>query len=482
VNRKFLALAVAVLTGLIFFSACTKLDTTDIGNDLIPAVDNVNTFEAVLDVTTDNFFYDDTTRISASSLHAIGLIKDDPEFGRTNGEAYFSLVPSVFNTHPFVNRDSIIAVDSIVLSLPFTTIYGDSNSMEQFEVVEIDPASGFTDSVYQIKNPPFTTIPTVLGSKQVILNTLNDSLMYVNYSGLTATVYDTVRTANVLRIRLDPSWANKFLAYDTSVEYKNDSSFRSNFRGLAVRVNEGASPAANALAYFSLQGTTAASLTFYSRIKKDGQVDTIAPAFSFTGRRWANLVTRDPQHNYLTTLNNGSPIDNTVYIQSSPGSVATVKIAALDTLSNRVIHRAELICEELPSTLNNIYVAPPILFIDQVNEAGDSTFTIRNDFVPTGQGTGYDVNTLEGIHKDSKYKFNISRYVQSIVTKKLRSRTLRIYAPYATWPFLEDANGHSSTLPFFLFINSPIGAYRVVLGGGNHPTNKMRLRIIYSKI
>jgi hypothetical protein len=481
VNRKSLALTEAVLTGIFFYSACTKLDTTDIGNDLIPAVDNVNTFDTVFNVVTDNFLYPDSTRISASSLHAIGVVGDDPEFGKTEAAAYFSLVPGFFGSHPFVNPDSVV-VDSVVLSLPYSQLWGDSNAIEQFEVYEIDNASGFTDSIYQIKTPPFTLVSGALGSETVDFKTLNDSVVYTNYTATASTLKDTVRTANLLRIHLDPLWATKFLAFDTAHEYKNDSSFRASFKGLAVKINQAGSPAANALAYFALTGTPAATLTFYSRLTNGGKVDTIAPAFSFNGRLSANLVTREPGGNYLTYLNNANPNDDLVYLQSSPGSVATIKIPGLENFSNRVIHRAELILEKIPTPQDNFYTPPPLLFIDAINEAGDSTFTLRNDFILTGQGTGYDVASLEGIFKNDRYTFNISRYVQSIVTKKLPSRTLRVYAPYATWPYQENGNGQTTTLPYFLFINSPIGAYRVVLGGGSHPTNNMRLRIIYSKI
>jgi hypothetical protein len=482
VNRKYLVLAVAVLTGLFFYSACTKLDTTDIGSDLIPEVDNVNTFDTVFNVITDNLLYPDSTRIGGTSLHAIGNIANDAEFGETNAAAYFQVVPSSFGSHPFVNRDSIKGIDSVVLQIPFSTIYGDSNAIEQFEVFEIDQSANFKDSVYPIEGNPFPLAGGALGTKQVDFKTLNDSVFYTNYASTSSTVLDSVKTSHKLRIKLSPAWAAKFLAYDTAVEYKTDSAFRANFKGLAVMVNKGASPGARALAYFSLTGTPAATLTFYSRITKDGQIDTIAPVFSFTSRRSANLVKRFPGNNYAAALSNGNPSDQLAYIQSSPGSVITVKIPGLESLSNRVIHRAELILERIPSADDNIYPPAPLLFIDDINNAGDSTFTIRNDFVPTGQGTGYDLATLEGIFKSEKYLFNISRYVQSIVTKKLPSRTLRVYAPYATWPYLESGTGTTSTLPFFLFVNSPIGAYRVVVGGGTHPTNKMRLRIIYSKI
>jgi hypothetical protein len=253
------------------------------------------------------------------------------------------------------------------------------------------------------------------------------------------------------------------------------------FPGLALKINEGASPLKTALAYFDLSSANT-QLLFYYRVQHGGKLDTLTSDFTFSGRE-ANLLTRTPANNYLTYLNNGTGNnDDKVFIQSSPGSYATIKIPGLQNLSNRVIHRAELVVEKIPSAQDNIYTGPPELFIDGVNATGDSTFTIRNDFVYTGSGVGYDQSLLEGNFRHDKYTFNLSRYVQSIVTKKLPSRTLRIYAPYMTYPYFESSIGTIGFLPDVLFINAPIGANRVVLGGGSHPTQKMRLHIIYSKI
>ena len=114
-NRKFLVLTVAVLTGLYFYSACTKVDTTDIGNDLIPTVDNVTTFDTVLDVITNLEINPDSTRIGRTELHAIGVIGNDPEFGSTQAAAYFSITPLSYGTDPFpVVKDSVTAIDSVV--------------------------------------------------------------------------------------------------------------------------------------------------------------------------------------------------------------------------------------------------------------------------------------------------------------------------------------------------------------------------------
>lgn len=475
-NRKFALSVIALLAGLMIYTSCTKIDTTDLGNELIPAVDNVHTFETILAVETDNFRFPDTTRITASSLHALGIIADDPEFGRTDASVWAAFNPGTYGAHPFAVQDSVV-IDSIVLSLATGGIYGDSNAIERFEVFEIDPAPGnFQDSIYRISENEFALTGGLLGSRDIDFKLLNDSLMYVERT-------DTVRTVNELRINLDTAWGRRFVNYDTANQYKTDSAFKTYFKGLAIKASN-ASAARTGLAYIDLGSTTNTKLTFYTRVLNNGTIDTTTTVFNYTGGTQANLVHRTEAHGYLTYLDNGAANDDKVYLQTAPGSYATVKIPGIDTFRNvnRVIHRAELIIEQLPSALDNIYTPPSLLFIDAINAAGDSTFTIRNDFIYSGQGNGYDVANLGGILNNKKYVFNLTRYLQSVVTKKLPHYTLRIYSPFFADPWLQLPDGSSMALPNFVFVNSPIANGRLVAGGGNSATQKMRVRIIYSKI
>lgn len=473
-NRKIYVSFVALLAGFIIFYSCTKIDTTDLGNDLIPAVDNVTTFDTVFDVISDNRELNDSLVTYGRPPVAIGVIADDPEFGKTESSLYFSMSPGTFGSYPFLNKDSIKSIDSVVLQLDYSSLYGDSLSNEKFEVFQIDPASPFTDSNYKVNETPFAILPALLGSKSVDFQKLNDSLTYVNG-------HDTVKTINQLRISLDTTFGRMFINYDTAVQYKTDSAFRTFFKGLAIKINEGASTAKNGVAYFDITSANT-QLIFYLRAQTGGKIDTITRTFSYSNYQ-ANLIRRTPAHGYQTYLNNGiGNNDDLIYLQSSPGSYAEIKIPGLENLSNRVIHRAELIMEQVPSALDNIYTPPGLLFIDGINNTGDSTFTLRGDFQYTGTGVGYDVGTIRGDFVTNKYVFNLSRYVQSIVTRKLPSRTLRVYAPYRTDPYFEAPTGGTSILPTILFINSPIASGRAVLGGGSNTTKKMRLRIIYSKI
>ena len=78
--------------GLIgFFSACTRISSTDIGGGLIPDIDGVTTKDTLLDVITDSFGETDTARIYKQDLHVLGAITNDPLFGRTTAALNFEL-------------------------------------------------------------------------------------------------------------------------------------------------------------------------------------------------------------------------------------------------------------------------------------------------------------------------------------------------------------------------------------------------------
>ena len=482
-KKNILAPVLAALSIFLLCFSCTKIDTTDLGSDLIPAVDNVNTFETVLDIITNNVLANDSTEIPYNLDHAIGIIENDLDFGKTDASLYFDVAPPSFRSYPFVKKDSIVAVDSIVLSLAYKTLYGDSNSVQRFEVFEIDQHADFkysNVSDYKITHPDFQILPTALGGLTIDFKTLNDSVKYINAN-------DTIRTVNELRIPLNTSLATRFINADTSNAYLNDSVFKTYLKGLAVKINSAGSPSKNALAYFDLTSDRT-KLTFYVRIKEGGKETRIAPFFRYFSSNGtttssigaqANLIRRTPGNGYLSNVTNSNPNDDKIYIQSAPGSYATLNIPGIDTLSNRVIHRAEIIVEKL-APVSETFGTPDQLFIDLVKPTGDSSFTIPNDFVRTA-ATTYDVNLLGGRLKDNRYVFNISRHLQNIVTNKRPNYTFRIYAPFIAQPYFLSAAGAASLLPPFL-INTLVGKGRVIVGGGSHPSSRMRLRIIYSKI
>src|SRR5258705_850795 len=135
---------------LIFFISCKKInEVTDLGGDLIPPVDNINTFDTTLTVEAYNDLFtlggsvadtlkEDSIRSHYSNEQFLGLINADPLFGKTDAQMYFELKPAVF-PHSFPNKPTLdsLFLDSVVLVLDYVETYGDSNAVQTVTVSEI---------------------------------------------------------------------------------------------------------------------------------------------------------------------------------------------------------------------------------------------------------------------------------------------------------------------------------------------------------
>ncbi|RYF87362.1 MAG: DUF4270 family protein [Chitinophagaceae bacterium] len=464
---------------LIFlFTSCTKInEATELGDDLIPAVDNVNTFDTTLTIQAAYLPFNDTTRAGFTDNLAVGRL-NDPEFGTTNADLYFDLSAPTYGSYPFGgNKDSIQGIDSVVLSLSYQGGYGDTtNSQISVQVSEIATSSLFShDSAYFFNHPGFSTNPAVLGSRTFIPKNLRDSVAVIRKG-------DTSKTANVLRIPLNNSIASKLTSFDTSNGFKNDSAFHSLFRGLAVKTSSVSGQ--GALAYFGLYDAKT-QLTVYYR-KKNGTVDSAASvSFIHTTSSsikpgQANSIVRSPAGSYVAGLNNSTV--SQFYVQTSPsGSYIGMKVPDLSTFPNKVIHRAELIAYKVPSAMDNIFTPPARLILDRANgtAATDTAFTFEND-IQIGFDGSLSLGAFGGnLRSDDSYRFNITRYVQAIVTRKERNDSLRIYAPLRTNLFAKNL-GLKISIPNLVNIASG----RVVVASPNYPNPAMRLRlrVIYSNL
>ncbi|MEO6314129.1 MAG: DUF4270 family protein [Chitinophagaceae bacterium] len=470
---------VIVLASLIFIQySCAKIDTTVLGSDLIPVVDNVNTFDTTLDVITNNDYMPDTTAITYNEDNAAGMI-NDPSFGITKADIYTEIVsPSYGTAHPFGGKDSVKAIDSVVLTLSYRAVYGDTMTPLNLTVSEIDPNANFKDSLagYRINSPDFPLSGPQLANANVDITRLNDSVS-VYWPG------DTVKLVNVMRLKLSNSIGTRLASFDTTAgsAYNNDSTFKTKFKGLAIK----SGISGQALAYFNLLDPTS-TLTVYYKGSRGGKTDSAQrAAFTFAPYMHANLVKRTPAGAYAANISNTDINDANIYIQSAPGSYASISIPGLKGLNNRVIHRAELIAErDVTLTLQNeTFVPPPLLFLDAVDSAnGNRALTIPNYDFRTEDNT-YNILEFGGVLRtDDTYRFSLTRYVQGIVTRGEHAYTLRLYAPYFIAPYYKDAT--YGLIKYPISVSSKIAYGRVAVKGGGYADakKKMRCRIIYSKI
>ncbi len=488
-NRHIaITLGIIVTSIALLFSACKKInDATQLGGDLIPPIDNINTFDTIMNVEAYNDTFTlatDSLRLASSEEHFLGLINADPIFGKTDARLFLELKPQFFARYPFARQDSV-RMDSVVLVLNYLETYGDSSIAQTVNVYELDTANDFrANASYLIRAndfiyPPVLS-PVVLGSKTFLPSELKDSVKAFQ---------DT--TLGQLRISLDTNFARRMFTYDTTNAYKSDSLFGTFLRGFAIQsMNTG-----NAVIGIQLQSVNTKLAFYYTQPKKSGSFDsTTVTYFPFTvGSASANYVKRDYAGTPVEAAAGGPLPDPIIYLQNSPGTFATIKIPGLSSLSNRVIHRAELVVEQIYDQSDTMFRVPEYLYVDAYDSSASFFRTIPYDLTLDGQGfINYQVfgaipeHSVDGSGNPINiWRLNISRYVQHIVTKTQTSYDLRLSTPLA----LADRFGTpptSADIPRTIFVNSSIVKGRIRLLGnlGSTDTNphRLRLHIIYSKL
>ncbi len=498
-HKRILPIAFTAIILLAFFSwNCTKLDVTDIGSDLLPAVDNVNTFDTSLIVNSTQGLFNDTVYINALDDFGLGAVNNDPLFGTTRANIFMQLKPPFYpyyfgNTNDTLNGFGA-GIDSVVLCLNYKGFWGDSTLPIHLEVREINDAN-FRDSVY--KENPSTYQPfysgAILGAKDVDVRNLGDYVKFTNGR-------DSVR--NQIRIKLSNSFAMQLFNRDSiqgnssNNAFFNDSIYRRFYNGIAVLASGGG----NGLMYVNISDT-ASKLEVHYRRRNNGVVDSVYSSFRLnTSASAANAPESNTVNNVIRNRAGFpvlSPTSGEHYLQAAPGSYVNVDIPGLTTFGNKIIHRAELIIEQIPTdpVLDDKLSAPNFLYLD-LKDTGttkwkpiyldlntnqfydpDQKLTIQYIANPIDYAYfgGFRRNKYDAFGNAIKhYNFNVSRYVQQIVTRNINNYQMRVYAPFNI--------NYPQYSPTLIPYGNNIAFGRVRIGSGSNPNYRLRLRIIYSNL
>lgn len=516
-HKNIAAIFVFVLASSItFFFSCKKInEATTIGGDLIPVVDNVNTFDTTLDVLAYNDVFtniNDSSTSSYTDVQYLGQITNDPLFGKTDARMFLQLKPVAFK-HAFINRPDSLELDSIVLVLSYVNTYGDTVQPQNVRVYEIAQNSSFKkaaiDSVlvdgvwqkysydtaykYRQNSIAYQNPGMPLGQKSFVPYRLNDSVKVFK---------DT--TAKQLRIKLDNAFGRRLLDYDSSTvngrldAYSSDSAFNSLFKGFALEATGG-----NSVVGFSLTGANTKLAIYYKdkgRNRPQADWDTTVTYFTFsTGlSASANYIQRDYNSTpWYATAGDNVP-DNDIFIQNTPGTFAKVSVPGLAGLNNRVVHLAQLIVEQnYGGITDSLFYAPPSMMLDAWDPSISKFRTIPYALLAGSTGAfdyttfgSFPGNSLNDAGQNIKtWKFNLTRYVQHVVTGRLPVYDFRLYSPtfvrlqYGIPSVQSDVTANIQTISPVI---STIGRVKVYGGGNgalpNANPRRMRIRIVYSKI
>lgn len=471
----------------ILISSCTKLERTTLGGDLLPGADRLTTDTIILPVVTTNYLEIDSSYIAKADQHLLGFV-NDPMFGTTTASMYLQLLPTLYPFAYAVAKDSLF-LDSCVLSFAFTGAYGDTNAVSKVSVYKISDPTFKANKVYRLTEAPNFSTGDLLGTSSFTVRDLRTPYR---------AAFKADSVINQLRIRLSDAFGRLLLDQNNVTgAFQNDTTFKNFLNGFAIIADSVTS--GNVINYFQLTGETTRLNLYYRQTNREGKIDTTVARFTFVNDTIRSANANKIHRNYAGStaqpvLTSGSP-SSLVYLQTAPGSAVRVSVPGLDTLTTRpyIIHRAELVAQQVyqgPLSIENMFVPPflhmssfsasgavePIPFDQQnymtntftLNQQLDTLYTFDNDYA--GGYTNFVRDASNNLV--AEYRMNMTSYIQNLVNNKATRRDFKLSAPYYVHFTAKKASQS--------YLN-PLAYGRVQLGGGSHPTQKMYVRIYYSK-
>lgn len=480
-----------ILTLIIsIISSCTKIESTDIGAGLIPPVDNINTFDTTLDVTSFNLFDSDSTYPLRADNLVLGRISNDPLFGKTTAIVNVQPKPGYFPFRFNGIYDSL-KLDSIVLVLGYRGTYGDTNTTQNLRVYEISQSTPLADTSVYTTRRRFQYKSTVLGSAVVDPRKLLVDSILPNKEPV---------NKNQIRIRItDPSFLDRMFK-DTAL-LDSSKAFNDRFAGFGI-VPDTTSGTPNSLFIVNLSDTNTKVATYYSyRVSGDSvRRKTVGYWYLASNSGYSNNIIRNPAGAEYLNATSTTAADSVVYFETRPDApFAKLKVPGFDNLPNCMVHRAELRIVQMPNAATGSmdqYFGPPSLFLSLYSNDSSRKFMLPGGDVQYSlQGVSNLADfgafpikvTTNGQPGVINYSFNISRYVQAVATRKIRNYDFVINAPFYDYIYANESFNTMIPIAGANVLN-PLACGRVRVGGGSlsktgpNAAYRMRVRIIYTRI
>ncbi len=431
-KSDYILTAIGFILFISFFLSCKK-DPQTIGVDLIEN----NPLEVVFCDTVTVVAYpelEDSIRTDETSTGLLGSLYD-PVFGKTSAAIFTQI--SLSTTNPDFGTNP--QCDSLVFSLQYAGYYGDTTTIQTIRIYEITESMDIDTTYYSFQSVAYD--PVELASYSFAPHP-SDSILI-----------DTVKYEPQLRFTMGPEMGNIILSAPATALDSN-SSFREYFKGLAIIPDDVAlSPGQGALLYFNFYAAISRIILYYHNDEEDSLAYRIA-LNSTANARFAHFdhfgydQASDPFRQQVI-LGDSILGKDLVYLQSMAGVKVKIEFPYLSSLvleNNIAINEAQLILYNQDP--DGLYPAPARLALYGQN---DSTLFYLDD-------QAEDDTYFDGNYNEPRYRFRINRYIQQVLL------------------------GEESNIGLYLFTpGASINASRVILYGSGTSTDKITLRLIYSK-
>ncbi len=450
INSLYLKISLLFFLSNVIIS-CKKQVNKSLIDNTLPNSDIINAQY----IDTFSFFLK-TERIDSVKIYNDGFkyigSNQDPVFGRTDAELYshFSLPNNVTN----IQFPSDAVVDSAKIILVFTENFvGDTAIPQRYQVYLLNE-NLVSDTTYY-SNKTFTYINTPLADIEI---------KPVEFSGF-----------KTIQIPVYKDFVQSIIS--NSQYLVNNDIFQNTYKGFYITTKNtllNSSTSQGALMKIDLANTISGLYVYYHTGNPPALKESKVYQFTFNNNNTVKV--NHFNYNYSSGANvylynqltgNLSSCPQLVFVKGLNGCRIKVDIPALKTLhetwKNIAINRAEVVFKVDKSFISSSYYEPPLgMSLLALDSAGNEVFTVDQYYSETYPYIAYD-----GYYNSStgEYKFNISRYMQHLLSGKTKYYGLVLVAtdPKVTLTARKD---------FF--------AARAVLGGHQNTLLKPQLKIYYT--
>ena len=446
-----------MLISLFIFNGCKN--PTTIGLDVEPDL-ALNSQIAIDSTIATQLLKEDSIIANYQTNNPLGFFKD-PEFGTTEANIAAALT---LPNNTGLTFDNLATLDSAVLVLPFSGFYGDSiNSQFRVDVKELD------EKIYQDEAIPnyyntkqWAHKATFIGSSTIFSANIKDS---ITIADIRVGKNDTVkRVIPQLRIKLDNATITRLILDADSAKLSTNNQFNNYFKGLYISMHKASITNNGGIFLFNTSTPGSARLDlFYKETKTAGKTDTLQKSFALAGNQGhvVSPITWDYSGTSIATeLTKGD--SDKIYLKGLGCTKVKLSFPNLKNInalgSKVIINKAQLIVKVINGS-QTPYKPLPLLKINRwdianrpqllPDESANDPRNISFGFI----GGGY--------RKDNSYVFNITAYVQDLLSGK------KDYGTFISATNFTDTKTQSSNIG------------RSVLGGGKG-NYKMQLKVYYT--
>jgi hypothetical protein len=394
-KRIYLVSIIAILT---FLSSCKK--DTSIGADILPQDDLLNVkFTDTLTVFSKTLA-DTFLRTDKLSKNYLGVI-NDPLFGFQKASIAVEL-----DRPNDVYDDTLMTsytVDSVVLFLKYSYIYGDTTVPQSFDVSTISNKIIETSPYYSNSSlfPPTGIIGSV--SNYLFTPTTNP---------VATSRTDTGGVTGILRIKINNSVGNTILDLKQTI-LRDSSLFKNAFPGILI---ENATNAGKAMAEIDISSGFSALAIFYKDKNGDAKDMKLFTSIlnyntgsNSTRVNGVNLFTNSFASAVQNTVTSGLVSDSVNYVLGQAGTLLRISLPTLNNVGRVAVNKATILLSQIQANTSDLQT-PFYLVLLKRNAAGNI------DILPTGDGVGIlDTTTTDDFgNKIARYSFNVSKYIQAV--------------------------------------------------------------------